>query len=181
MFFTGLSFFSDALWGHYIVGLPVIFILIFSIATASLTGFRKYRPVILAAMCLYLLFLLRPQEIITRYTAPMWVGDASVYRNQIEILDYVYEKAEKKQFNYLVYTPAVHDYPYRYLFTWYGKRAYNYSPTPETQPLLFVIIEPDTGYEERQREWLRIREGEGRIVEVKKFPSGITVQTRRRH
>ena len=83
VFFTGLSFFSDALWGHYIVGLPVIFILIFSIATASLTGFRKYRPVILAAMCLYLLFLLRPQEIITRYTAPMWVGDASVYRMKI--------------------------------------------------------------------------------------------------
>ncbi|MBI2334410.1 glycosyltransferase family 39 protein, partial [Candidatus Daviesbacteria bacterium] len=54
--------------------------------------------------------------------------DPSLYKNEIAAIDYVYEYANGKNFKVYTYLPSVYDYPYQYLFWWYGKNKYGYIP-----------------------------------------------------
>ncbi len=178
VFIFGTSIFDRAIWGHYIVALPVLYILFVGIALQSL--FKKNMLVGIVVLVLYLLFLLKPLDIIKNIQAPLWEGNAAVYRNQTAVLDYIYKDANGRKFNYIVYTPAVHDYPYQYLFSWYGIKQYGYIPSKEAKDLFYVIIEPDPGYEGRVKDWLKIRQNDGKVVKEKVIKGGIKVQQRAR-
>lgn len=54
--------------------------------------------------------------------------DVSLYKNEITAIDYVYKYAGGKNFKVYTYLPSVYDYPYQYLFWWYGKKQYGYIP-----------------------------------------------------
>jgi hypothetical protein len=51
-------------------------------------------------------------------------GDAQEYRVQQQVVDWVYKQAQGEPFKVYTYTPLVHDYPYQYLFSWYGNKRY---------------------------------------------------------
>ncbi|KKS71222.1 hypothetical protein A3A14_00940 [Candidatus Daviesbacteria bacterium RIFCSPLOWO2_01_FULL_43_38] len=93
--------------------------------------------------------------------------DASVFMNEISAVDYVYREAQGKNFRVYVYLPSVIDYPYQYLFWWYGQKEYGFFPkdyaylpdkpeyirdkeklgggkSPEDSGLTFLIKQPDT-------------------------------------
>lgn len=94
--------------------------------------------------------------------------DPSLYKNEIAAIDYVYKKANGANFKVYTYLPSVYDYPYQYLFWWYGKKTYGYVPgeyrylpnRPQYIPsqdkfegrkdnftgLVFLIKEPDRNY-----------------------------------
>ena len=94
--------------------------------------------------------------------------DPSLYKNEIAAIDYVYEYANGKNFKVYTYLPSVYDYPYQYLFWWYGQKRYGYIPgeyayspnKPQYIPgqdkfqgsqenfsgLVFLIKEPDRNY-----------------------------------
>ncbi|OGH24754.1 MAG: hypothetical protein A3B47_00460 [Candidatus Levybacteria bacterium RIFCSPLOWO2_01_FULL_39_24] len=176
-FLIGLSFFPGAIWSHYIVGIPVLYIFILSIAVSKLLHLKKTRFIIVLAFVILLASYVNPIRIISEYQKPLWEGDASVYRNQLVIVDYIYKEAQGKEFKYVVYTPPVHDYTYKYLFKWYGLNKYNYLPSSNSR-LAYFILEPDLQYPSRLTDWLRLREKDGRIIKAEKFKSGIIVQTR---
>lgn len=95
-------------------------------------------------------------------------SDPSLFKNEIATIDYVYKKANGKNFKVYTYLPSVYDYPYQYLFWWYGKKTYGYVPgeykylpnKPEyiasgekfqgskdnLSNLVFLIKEPDRNY-----------------------------------
>ena len=54
--------------------------------------------------------------------------DPSLYKNEISAIDYVYKVANGKNFKVYTYLPSVYDYPYQYLFWWYGQKKYGYIP-----------------------------------------------------
>ncbi len=54
--------------------------------------------------------------------------DPSLYKNEISAIDYVYKYAKGANFKVYTYLPSVYDYPYQYLFWWYGKKTYGYVP-----------------------------------------------------
>ncbi len=178
VFLVGSSLFARAVWGHYIVGLPVLYIIIVSVALLALI--RSYRVVGIITTIVLIFICLRPADVVNAMRNPYWEGNAAVYRNQVAVIDYVYKIAAEKKFNYIVYTPAVHDYPYQYLFSWYGKNRYGYIPEKKTESLFFVIIEADPGFEGRIKDWLKIREGDGKVVLDETVKGGIVVQTRMR-
>ena len=89
----------------------------------------------------------------------------------------MYKQANGKDFKYVVYTPPVHDYTYRYLFMWRGQSKYHYLSNEEAKTAFF-IIEPDPGYEDRPKWWLKARENDGVIIKSTTLSSGIIVQTR---
>lgn len=178
VFLVGSSFFARAIWGHYIVGLPVIYILILSLVLLLIVKKNKTIGILLSIIFIFLSS--RPDVIISNVQNPNWEGNAAVYRNQVAVIDYIYKDANGKQFNYIAYTPVVHDYTYQYLFDWYGKKAYGYSPSIETQDSLYVVIEQDPGYEGRIKDWLKIREGDGEVIAENVVKGGISVQKRRR-
>lgn len=54
--------------------------------------------------------------------------DQSLYKNEITAIDYVYKYANGGNFKVYTYLPSVYDYPYQYLFWWYGQKKYGYIP-----------------------------------------------------
>ncbi len=95
--------------------------------------------------------------------------DPSLYKNEIAAIDYVYTKANGQNFKVYTYLPSVYDYPYQYLFWWYGQKKYGYIPfdyayLPDKPPgyvaaknkfdgskenfsgLVFLIKEPDRNH-----------------------------------
>ncbi len=54
--------------------------------------------------------------------------DPSEYSNEIKAIDYVYKEAKGQDFKVYTYLPSVYDYPYQYLFWWYGRKKYGYLP-----------------------------------------------------
>lgn len=54
--------------------------------------------------------------------------DPSSFRNEIAAIDYVYSYAKGQNFKVYTYLPSVYDYPYQYLFWWYGRKIYGYLP-----------------------------------------------------
>jgi hypothetical protein len=178
-FIVGIVFFSHDIWPHYLVGLPVLFILVTGIVVnAVVQDIKKQTFIYFFCVCnLFFWLNVQPAQIITSIQKP-FIGDASVYRNQLAIIDYVYQQAGGKPFNYVVYTPPIFDYPYQYLFAWYGKNIYHYVPSTDHQQLFFLIIEPDKDHPTLLRDWLKVREKDGKIIKQVKMPSGVTVQER---
>lgn len=177
IFILGTVFFSHDIWPHYLVGLPVFYILLFSLSLEILAKkYKNYLPFVIIAVIVFVINL-NPINVISNFQKPLWIGDAAVYRNQLEVIDYIYAKAKGKEFKYVVYTPPVHDYTYKYLFLWHGPKEYKYFPV-EKSNLAFFILEPDVENPERLNSWLNERKGDGKIIETKKLKSGIMVQTR---
>jgi 4-amino-4-deoxy-L-arabinose transferase-like glycosyltransferase len=176
-FLVGLTFFKHDIWPHYLVGLPVFYILLFSVAVSLL--YQRVKNFVLPGVIVLIIFIinLNPISVINNFSKPVWVGDASVYKNQLQIIDYVYHQSAGKNFKYVVYTPPVYDYTYQYLFEWYGPNKYHYSPN-DSAHLAYFILEPDTQYPFRLTNWLKLREKDGKIIKTEKFKSGIIVQTR---
>lgn len=96
-------------------------------------------------------------------------SNTASYYNQIKTIDEVYRQANGRNFKTYVYMPSVIDYPYQYLFWWYGLKKFGYTPMEyaylPNQPgyiadkslfnfparsqdsgLVFLIKEPDHNY-----------------------------------
>lgn len=177
VFAVGLTFFTQDVWQHFAVGLPVVFIFLLSVSIFLFSNIVNSRYLALGVLFIVFIINLNPIAIAKSYGEPLWAGDASVYRNQLAVIDYVYKEAEGKPFRYVVYTPAVHDYPYKYLFNWYGERRYGYTPS-NTPELGFFILEPDIQVPTRLTDWINQRRDDGEIVKTETLPSGIIIQTR---
>ncbi len=54
--------------------------------------------------------------------------DPSLLKNELMAIDYAYQHADGQGFKAYVYLPSVIDYPYQYLFWWYGLKKYGYTP-----------------------------------------------------
>ncbi|MCL5676050.1 MAG: hypothetical protein M1120_02890 [Patescibacteria group bacterium] len=176
-FLLFIIFYPNTIWDYYLLGLPVILAILISYAIARYikkTGGKKW----VLGIIIFLVFLSRPAEIIRNIQNPNFSGNASVYRNQLAVLDYIYRQANKNNFNYIAYTPPQIEYTWRYLFWWYGRNKYGYEPVIKRQQRFYVIIEPDPGYPDRIKDWLKIRENDGKITKEYTLPSGIMVQTR---
>lgn len=172
-FIIGLSVVIRDIWPHYFVGLPIVFILFFSI---GLYVFYRHVNKFFAVIILLsvIVYNLSTIPITPNFT---WDGGPSLYRNQLSVIDYVYSEAEGKKFKYVLYTPPVHDNTYKYLFRWYGEKKYGYKPS-EIADKAFFILEPDPGYEGRLTDWLEIRQVDGKIIKEKEIIGGVIVQTR---
>ncbi len=123
--------------------------------------------------------------------------DPSSYKNEIAAIDYVYKKAQGANFKVYTYLPSVYDYPYQYLFWWYGRKMYGYVPgeyrylpnRPQYIPrqdkfegrkdnfsgLVFLIKEPDRNYTRSgwEGELINFKAGEKEMV------GPIEIETRR--
>lgn len=114
-------------------------------------------------------------------------NDPSIMSNELKAIDWTYEKAAGQGFYAYIYLPSVYDYPYQYLFWWYGRGKYGYLPCEYSsfpgspgifipgkkyyqQPqrscsnLRFLIIEPDENIF-LQHQWLDQLRQDTQLVE----------------
>ena len=180
VFLTGTIFFNHDIWPHYLVGVPVFYILLCGIGFYNLG--KRLSGFVIPAIIIVVLFILNlnPAMVFQSLTQPLWEGDDSVYRNQLAVVDYVYKQANGKSFKFVVYTPGVNDYVYKYLFKWYGPWKYHYSPTIKVNTAYF-ILEPDYQDPTRLPDWLKKRSGDGIIIKDVMVKAKIRVQTRLVH
>lgn len=177
-FFIAISLFKQDVFGHYLVGLPVIFILFTTLIWKQVYNTVRYKKITILLFLLLIIVNINIPRIMQELRYGEWVGDVSVYRNQLHVVDYIYQDAKGKPFNYVVYTPPVHDYTYQYLFQWYGTKTYGYVPSKSKASLFYLIIEPDKEYPFRINEWLNQRKNDGVFINEIKLPGEIVVQKR---
>lgn len=66
---------------------------------------------------------------INRYQTHMeYSPDASMLYNEGAIIDWIYTHSDNDGFNVYTYTDTFYDYPYQYLFWWYGRKKYGFIP-----------------------------------------------------
>ncbi len=178
-FAIGIIFFSHDIWPHYLVGLPVYFCLLTAIPLYYTAKKIKFGWIVLTLLLLALFWInVNPIRVVSDLQKPLWEGDAAVYRNQLAVVDYIYKEAAGKKFNFIAYSPAVFAYPYDYLFSWYGPKKYHYASAKDHKKLFFVIIEPDFQHPTLLKDWLKIREKDGKIIKQQIVKGGVIVQTR---
>lgn len=59
-------------------------------------------------------------------------GHQSLLKNEIAAIDWIYQEAGGKPFRAYNFIPSIYDYPYQYLFWWYGAVKYGYHPEKVT-------------------------------------------------
>ena len=169
----GASIYTKAVWNYYLIGLPFLSLPFAGFGFQMLMRRLRYLGVILFIG--WLMWLWEPWS---GLSGP-WEGDASVYINQLRVVDTVLDDIKDSPFNVQVYTPAVIDYAYDYLFLWRGETRDGHVPDRKgSQKLVYLIIEPEIWNPKIKEAWLRDREGDGTIVWHKKFPGGIEVEKR---
>lgn len=177
VFLLFMLLYGQDVWPYYLIGLPVILSFFVALAVSLLRRLVQFS--VLATLVFMLLFFVgKPVEFVTSMRNP-FVGDAALFRNQIEVMQYIYKEAGSSDFNLIAYTPPQIEYTWRYL-SWWTKRSRQRGEVREKQSMLFVIIEPDYGYPERVRNWIASRKDDGEVIKQIMFNSGIIVQTRKR-
>lgn len=54
--------------------------------------------------------------------------DPTMLYNELSVLDWIYTHNDDDGFNVYIYTDRFYDYPYQYLFWWYGREKYGFMP-----------------------------------------------------
>lgn len=175
----GFSLYPRSLWLHYFVGLPLIYLLIFVLAARIFwEKFKHGKKVVALVFIIFVFSNARPIGIYQSVREPLFKGDAAVFRNQIKILDALYQDANGVKFNYIAYTPPLHSYTWDYLFNWYGQKRYGYKPSVDKVGIYYFIIEPEFEHPQRLQDWLKLREGDGKIVKNETLAGGIILEKR---
>ncbi len=173
--FCELLFFPGQIWNHYLIGLPALFLIPFIVCLNSVIERFKVFGVLLVGV--YMIIIWEPW----RLMIPPWEGDSSVFRNQLAAVQEIFDHTTGKPFNVQVYSPALIDYQYQYLFLWLGTRKYEQVPDREhVTSQVFLVVEPNPLYPDRRLNWLKERDGDGKNVWNKKFTGNIYVEQRAR-
>ena len=112
-----------------------------------------------------------------RYDLADYGGGAKI-KGKIEAVDYIYQDAGEEEFNVLVFTPPIYDYPYRYLLDWYGEKKYGYVPGKEKKGIFYLWIEPDPQKRWTYQGWLETVIKTGKVLKEETLPSGFIIQKR---
>lgn len=173
------SWYLHPLKGWYLLGLRVPYIFILSLFFSEIFKIKNLllKAVVILLITFSFIFTFFVQSKFIPENINSRSGDKSTLRNEIESIDWVYEKAGGKGFKAYNYIPSVYDYPYQYLYWWYGTKKYGYQPevityldnVPEyikqndkyftmrkpagENPLIFLIYEKDES-RERLAAWL---------------------------
>lgn len=197
------SWYLHPLKGWYLLGLRIPYIFIVALFLSELFKLKNFSFKILVTILIAYSFIntifVQSNFIPDDYNSRS--GDKSNLRNEMEAIDWVYQKAGGQGFKAYNYIPSVYDYPYQYLYWWHGTKKYGYQPETLTyldnvpeyikennkfftkrkpltdEPLIFLIYEKDE-QAERLAAWL------GNFtkyctVEKEAFPWDTTVELRK--
>lgn len=180
MFFAGIFYFvfPQQVKSWYVSGLSIPIIIYLSAVLANI-----FEENLLAKLAVWAFILLSFYHVYLAHSEYLYKyalkssDDPSSQMNELKAVDLVYAQADGKAFSVYSYLPSVYDFPYQYLFWWYGTKRYGYQPSdiaylpgqPEyikdsalfwtkkkeadkTSPT-FLIIEKDADHVDRMNAW----------------------------
>jgi hypothetical protein len=190
----------------YLDGLKIIFVIWTAMILASLWRRKTLRKFVVAYLLLVFVVNLNPLFQIKSFKNHF--NDRrqshSVFINQQQAIDWIYQNAQGSGFKLYSYVPPVYDYTYQYLIFWHGLKRYRYLPEefaylpdqPDYVPkkpaqlarlqdkiklandLVYLIIEPDD-YSNRRQDWLaQFPQDKYQLLEEYTLPDQTTVEKR---
>lgn len=106
---------------HTIFIPPVFFV---SVLLIVLSFPKKISMLLLVAIIFFQFPIFKERYL--QYLAPQ--AGPGILATQLKVVDWIYANRDGNGFNAYTYMPARRDYPYQYLFWWYGKRQYGFVP-----------------------------------------------------
>ncbi|KKQ18528.1 hypothetical protein A2617_02475 [Candidatus Daviesbacteria bacterium RIFOXYD1_FULL_41_10] len=103
-------------------------IILSAIMLSVISRLHSFGQVTVYALCASLTFYIANDFINHLKTLNQKSADVSNFGNELAAVDYVYQKAEGKNFKVYEYIPSIIDYPYQYIFYWRGLSKYDYVP-----------------------------------------------------
>lgn len=167
--------YPDAVWDYYLVGLPLIFLILASLVFST---FPKH----LASLKISTMIVIVLLNINPKVFAPFsitWQGDGAIYRNQTAVLDKI--KVELKgDYSLYVYTPARFDYPFDYLIDYYARLG-NLDLPKEGQRRFYLIIRDDSSHSYLSSGWYGDKVRNKNSLQMKEeFPGNIITELHER-
>ena len=162
-----VNLYTDVVWHHFLSGISVLFIIIVGFL---LFNFYKVFPKISLALIVFVYAGLLIPIFNNLRPSQEHIGNHSVFRNQLKIINEIYTDAGRQPFNVVVYEPTTFSYSWDYQFSWYGTKTYGKLPVSNEikQSLVYFIIEPDS-ISGRREKWIKERDGEGEIIWTKEY------------
>lgn len=122
--------FSQHLKGWYVLGISIPLIILVG---SSLGHWLDSKSKILVFASILFIFLhigmaIKEQYLYLNTVRSQPSKDPSNLKNELTVLDWVYQKASGRGFRSYNYIPSVYDYNYHYLYWWYGEKKYSYQP-----------------------------------------------------
>lgn len=178
--FFSYLFFPSALKNWYTFSWSVVLALLLGVMISSFSH-SKFTPLRFLAIAVMVFALLETYSAQIGYAAAsafISSQNKSSLKNSLQTIDWVYQHAGSQGFVAYSYLPSVYDYPYQYLYWWYGKNKYGYVPNdvaylpgqpeyidnrttyftplrplPDSKPT-FLVIEKETANPAFETAWL---------------------------
>jgi len=138
-FVIGLLGFVVLAFGFYVFGyrhelkiwygesIRVWYIFIVSIGIITLLK-KKIAPVIIVIFLARNIFLTYNDQKQFINNANFAKDDPKLAEHEIKAVDWVYREMKNEGFSAYNYVPEIYDYPYQYIYWWYGVKKYGYIP-----------------------------------------------------
>ena len=176
--------------------LPVLFFVSFTLLLLQLPKKSGYILLLVSLLFLHLpIFKERYMQYFKGYK------DAGYLSTELRVVDWIYATRENDGFKAYTYMPDQRDYPYQYLFWWWGRKEYGFVPCeysiypgglklylPErdyyTKPSLgcsqfvYLIIEPHKDSEHYKNWYEKVSKG-SKLVEEVNIDGVVKVEKRR--
>lgn len=162
------TIFPDAVWDYYLVGVPAIEIVLLSLIFKH--ALKKFKPAVILILITIILFNFNKQ--LLSPISLSWEGDGAVYRNQKFVIDSIQNHLQG-DYSLHFYTPAMFDYPFDYLVSWYIKRGLINIPR-ENQKNLYLVIRDDNSHLFMPTGWYGDKtKDKTKLIEQRRFPGNI--------
>jgi hypothetical protein len=144
----------------YLYGLTVPVILLISLFLTNIFSLNKFSEV---AVLFFIMFL-----IISSFSKNLNhlnniknnpSTDPSNLKNQLEVVDTIYQLANGNGFSVYSYLPSVYDYSYQYLFWWSGTKKYHYQP----EKIAYLPNQPEY-IKDNQVFWTKTKTGSDKLT-----------------
>lgn len=162
--------YGSLLKNWYVFSLSSIICLSFSSAACLFIGsFPSAKNILFLFVVLSLVYAVSSQvDYLKSSFLPS--NDPSGYKNQLSVIDDIYKHADGEGFVVYNYLPSIYDYPFQYLFWWYGKTKYGYMPNdlaylprqPEYIPERESFLHPTKPISSQSKTFLIIQKGDNK-------------------
>ena len=167
IFFT---LFKDVVWDYYLIGLPVLFILIISRIFLCATRLKKAK--LFTAGVLLILVVLNFNKGILSPFKIFWEGDGATYKNEKMVIDYIASQ-KPRDYSFYAYSPAIFDYPFDY---WYNRQGLLENPK-DNQKLMYLVIREESSQKYHKLGWYGDKTKDSTVVlERKEFPGDLIIE-----
>jgi len=126
---------KNPVWEYHFIGFEIIFLLLIGIIIKKIKLLKNLLIIWVAYLTLLNLYSLLFPHKINPYSI-------SSLKTKKCIVDKIYQDAQKRPFTVFIYSPSIYTYDYDYIFSWYGKDKYSYTPDKEPineRPIYLII------------------------------------------